>query len=85
MWSDACRVIWKQAPATFISLALIVFLLSTISTNFKVFKLVELPFWHHSDALISRDFAVVRHCKSDWALITFNKPAILYENLNKMT
>lgn len=33
-----------------------------ISTNFKIFKLVELPYWHHSDALISADLRLLRLC-----------------------
>lgn len=33
-----------------------------ISTNFKVFSLVELPDWHHPDALISGDFVLLQSC-----------------------
>lgn len=33
-----------------------------ITTNFKVSKLVELPYWHHLDALISGDFRLLQLC-----------------------
>lgn len=33
-----------------------------ISTNFRVSKIVGLPYWHHSDALISGDFGLSQLC-----------------------